>query len=112
MLTNSLESYRRIVGGLEPLAPEESERLAGLAKAGAREARRELIERHLWIVVETARFFAAPFGLVQGSRLISAGNRALIRAATAYRPWCDGGFVEFAISEIMAAMREEFVAAA
>lgn len=112
MLTDTLESYRLVVGSLDPLSPEESERLAWLAKGGAREAKRELIERHLWIVVESARHFAFPFDFVRSSKLIGAGNRALVWAATAYRPWCDGGFAEFAIGEIMAAMREESAAAA
>lgn len=112
MLTDSLESYSRIVGNLDPLSPEESERLAWLAKSGAREARRELIERHLWVVVASAQYFTVPFDLALGAKLVGAGNRALVRAATAYRPWCDGGFAEFAISEIMAAMREASAAAA
>jgi DNA-directed RNA polymerase sigma subunit (sigma70/sigma32) len=97
-----IDSYLGTVRDIPELAPEDARSLGWLSWSGDRAARQELIERHLWLVVEMAERIRPGAGAQ--ADLITEGNVALVRAAEVYRPWQDGEFgcyaEEFLLREI------------
>ncbi len=100
------ELYRSAVKGIPTLDAEGANSLAWRAWLGDSGSRQELIERHLWIVVELAERLRA--GNPDGqTRLIAEGNRVLVRAAEVFRPWLDGDFTEHARNLLFVEMNQE-----
>ena len=88
------ELYRSAVQGIPTLDTEDAKTLAWRAWLGDSGSRQELIERHLWMVVELAERLRA--GDCPGqARLVAEGNRVLVSAAEMFRPWLDGDFTEY-----------------
>jgi DNA-directed RNA polymerase sigma subunit (sigma70/sigma32) len=102
--TDRFEVYRDAVRSMSKLSPGESSKLAWSAWLGDSKARRELIEKHLWLALESAEGGCnGDFpGLV---RLVEEGNRSLARAAEVFRPWVDGDFTAFAQGRLPGADR-------
>jgi len=89
------EEYRNAVESLGRLSARESGRLAWNAWLGDWTARKELVEKNLWLVLDWAE--TACVGSIPARvRMVEEGNRSLARAAEAYRPWADGDFTSFA----------------
>jgi len=111
MEINRFDTYLNTVREIPELAPDDAHQLAWLAWSGDRAARQELIERHLWMVVELAERLhpgeAAPF-----AALLMEGNRALVQAAESFRPWHDGDFVSYATEQLLVDMGKEALPAA
>jgi DNA-directed RNA polymerase sigma subunit (sigma70/sigma32) len=105
-----IDAYLGSVRDIPELAPEDARSLAWLSWSGDRAARQELIERHLWLVVEMAERLR-PGGAAQGD-LIAEGNVALVRAAEAYRPWQDGEFGAYAEEFLLREIGKEVLPAA
>jgi DNA-directed RNA polymerase sigma subunit (sigma70/sigma32) len=104
--TGLIERYLATVRALPELAPGDARSLAWRSWSGDRAARQALIERHLWLAVEQA-VRLAPHDAVRQSRLIAAGNRALVDAAASYRPWDGAEFVSFARAALLADTEKE-----
>lgn len=105
-----IDAYLSSVREIPELAPEDAASLGWLSWSGDRAARQELIERHLWLVVEMAERLR-PGGSAQAD-LISEGNVALVRAAETYRPWEDGEFAGFAEDFLLREIGKEVLPAA
>ena len=108
---DALQAYCKTVREIPELAPEDTWSLAWLSWSGDRAARQELIERHLWLVVELAERLR-PGDLLRMPRLVVDGNRALIEAAERYRPWQDGDFSEYAREALLMHVGKEVLPAA
>ena len=100
------ESYLKTVRDIPELAPEDARELAWLAWSGDRAARQELIEHHLWLVVELAERLQ-PRTTNRFAHLLAAGNRALMQAAEAYHPWHHGEFQPYAEEQLFLGMGKE-----
>ena len=105
------ELYRSTVQAIPTLDGEDANSLAWRAWLGDWSSRQELIERHLWLVVELAERLRAGKNEAQ-ARLVAEGNRVLVRAAEVYRPWRDGDFAGYARNLLTAEMAEEALPAA
>jgi len=103
--------YRETVRSLPGLSARDARALAWKACLGDRESRQELIERHLWLVVEMAERLHAGDAL-GAALLVADGNRILVRAAETYRPWQDGDFTEYASELLVSEMGKEALPAA
>lgn len=102
-----LDLYQSTVYSRPALSPADATDLAWRAWFGDQEAALELIERHLWLVLELAQRLR-PFERQAPARLVAVGNRALVDAAESYRPWgVDGGFADFASDRLMESMTRE-----
>lgn len=109
--SNRFDSYLNTVREIPELAPDDARQLAWLAWSGDRAARQELIERHLWMVVELAERLH-PGEPSAFATLLIDGNRALVLAAESYRPWHDGDFVSYATDQLLVDMGKEALPAA
>ena len=89
--TDRLAAYIKTVRDIPELAPEDARSLAFLSWSGDRAARQELIERHLWMVLEMAERLR-PGDAGRLPRLVAEGNRVLVHAAERYCPVSDGPF--------------------
>jgi len=86
MRLTTYHEYRRAVLAIAPMAACDARELAWLSWKGDRDAKRELIERHLWMVVEAAERLR-PWQVQSFESLVSVGNRSLMRAVECYQPW-------------------------
>jgi len=86
MRLTTYQEYRKTVMAIPQMAVGDARELAWLAWKGDKEAKRELIERHLWIVVEVAERLR-PWQVQSFESLVGVGNRALMRAVECYCPW-------------------------
>lgn len=105
------ELYRSTVQGIPTLDGAGANSLAWRAWLGDWGSRQELIERHLWLVVELAGRLRAGDTRAQ-ALLVAEGNRVLVRAAEVYRPWHDGDFTGYARDMLSAEMEEDTLPAA
>jgi len=108
MKVNHYEEYRKAVMAIPRLPAADSRELAWLAWAGEKDARRELVERHLWMVVEAAERLR-PWQAQSFDSLVSTGNRALVRAADIYCPWDRREFEEFAWDVLLLGLNREAI---
>ena len=104
--TTVFEEFKKTVRAIAPLAPEDARELAWLAWRGDRECHRELIERHLWMVVDAAERLR-PWQAQAFEPILKVGNLALIRAAEMYCPWDKREFSEFAWDALLTEMAGE-----
>jgi len=101
-LKNSQEAVARV-----PRVDGGSVReLSWRAYLGDLGARRALIEKHLYIVTNTAERLR-PGTTEVPETWVRAGTLALVRAVESYRPWADGDFERFVVGEVLAAVSEE-----
>ncbi|MEK7476773.1 MAG: sigma factor [Candidatus Coatesbacteria bacterium] len=105
-----IDAYLSSVREIPELAPDDARSLGWLSWSGDWAARQELIERHLWLVVEMAERLR-PGGSAQAD-LIVDGNVALVRAAEVYRPWQDGEFGAYAEEYLLREIGKEVLPAA
>ncbi len=109
--TERFETYLNTVREIPELAPDDARQLAWLSWSGDRAARQELIEHHLWMVVELAeRLHPGEPGAF--ATLLIEGNRALVQAAETFRPWHDGDFPAYAMERLLLDMGKEALPAA
>ena len=107
MLTEAMYAeYRSAVGRLPQLDAGAAQALAWRMWLGDQKAKKELIECHLWLVIELVERLR-PWQAAMVPELMKAGNCALVRAAGAYRPWQDGDFAQFARNVLLSQMSEE-----
>jgi DNA-directed RNA polymerase sigma subunit (sigma70/sigma32) len=105
---NAYEQYRKAVLAIPRLPRESARELAWLAWKGDRDARRELVERHLWMVVDAAERLR-PWQAQAFESLISVGNVSLVRAAESYCPWDRREFEEFAWDSLLIGLSREAI---
>lgn len=103
---NSYEQYRKAVLAIPRLPEADARELAWLAWRGDRAAKREMVERHLWMVIEVAERLR-PWQAQSFEKLVGSGNRALVRAADAYCPWDRREFSEFAWEVLLLGLNRE-----
>jgi len=104
----SLRRYQETVVRVPRVDGETVRELSWRAYLGDREARRVLIERHLYIVMDTAEYLRPGTTEVPES-WVRAGNLALVEAVESYRPWADGDFERYVVGEVLAAVSEEAI---
>jgi len=100
------EEFKKAVRAIPPLTSEDAWELAWLAWHGDRESRRELVERHLWMVVDAAERLR-PWQAQAFEPILQLGNLTLLRAAETYCPWDKREFSEFAWDALLTAMTRE-----
>ncbi len=100
------QQYRKAVMAVPPLAASDSRELAWLAWKGDKAAKREMVERHLWIVVEVAERLR-PWQTQAFESLVGAGNLALVRAVDLYCPWDKREFTEYVWDILQMEMSKE-----
>lgn len=105
------DQYLSTIREIPELAPDDARQLAWLSWSGDQAARQELIERHLWMVVEMAERLH-PGEPAAFSSLLVEGNCALVQAAESYRPWHDGEFSAYATERMLVDMGKEALPAA
>ena len=81
---NILETYMRDISRYQPITQEQEVTLAQRARQGDTEAREQLIQAHLRMVVNIARQYQRPD--VEMLDLIQEGNIGLIKAVDMYDP--------------------------
>ncbi len=106
MNAEKYDLYRSTIRSFPPLAAEDASSLAWRAWLGDRESRQELVERHLWMVIELAERLRAGDVQVQ-VQLIAEGNRVLVHAAGMFRPWLDGEFADYARNLLLSEIEKE-----
>lgn len=79
-----MNTYLRDISRYQPLTPQEEHTLAHLARQGDTEARNQLIQAHLRLVVNIARHYQRPG--VELLDLIQEGNIGLIKAVDQFDP--------------------------
>ena len=84
MSLNILETYLREISAYPQLNPQEETSLAQAARQGDTEARNQLIQTHLRMVVHIARQYLRPD--VEMLDLIQEGNIGLIKAVDMFDP--------------------------
>lgn len=81
---NTLETYMRDISRYQPITQEQEVTLAHRARQGDQQARDQLIQAHLRMVVNIARQYQRPN--VEMLDLIQEGNIGLIKAVDIYDP--------------------------
>ena len=109
--TDRFDTYLNTVREIPELAPDDAHQLAWLSWSGDGAARQELIERHLWLVVEMAERLHPGKPSAFASLLVE-GNCALVQAAETFRPWHDGEFSAYAAERMLLDMGKEALPAA
>lgn len=104
--TTVFEEFKKAVRAIPPLAQEDARELAWLAWRGDRDSRRELVERHLWMVVDAAERLR-PWQVQAFEPILRIGNLTLLRAAETYCPWDKREFSEFAWDALLTEMTRE-----
>jgi len=100
------EEFKKAVMAIPHLDSEDARELAWLSWRGDRDARRELVERHLWMVVDAAERLR-PWQAQSFDSIIQIGNLNLVSAAETYSPWDKREFSEFAWDALLTGMTRE-----
>lgn len=103
--------YRSAVGRLPHLDAKAARALAWRIWLGDDAAKQELVESHLWLVIEMVEQLR-PWRAGATAALMGAGNCALVKAVGQYRPWQDGDFAAFARDVLLKDLAEEILPAA